>query len=117
MDNFAFYDPWFSEEVSGKRFDNTPPFPVVSLVPLKLKGFPNPKKDVANISFINRIIKNENLRLSIYDVNGQLVFNQNIPSNQYFISIDLSDFEEGMYVINMYNDKEVLGSSKLIVTK
>ena len=59
--------------------------------------FPNPVKDYLTINLEN----NQNTELSLYDIQGRKVLNQNLEmQNEIF----LGDLNNGIYVLNLSND-------------
>lgn len=74
---------------------------------------PNPTNNIANISYSNKV--NQETELVIFNSLGEIVLSKNIISNSgdNTIKVDLSKFENGIYIITLKNDKEAL-FSKLI---
>lgn len=66
---------------------------------LSINIFPNPTK---NIIFVNGL--KENTKISIYDLNGKLVFNKQITNKQ----IDISSFQNGIYAIKIETEKGII---------
>ncbi|MFZ9848428.1 MAG: T9SS type A sorting domain-containing protein [Flavobacteriales bacterium] len=74
--------------------------------------FPNPVSDKAIISY--SVAENENIKISLFDINGQLIFEReegNKTKGVYFSELDLTDLNSGIYLYTVGNSK--LG--KLIV--
>lgn len=63
--------------------------------------FPNPTNDFISISNSNTIE-----RIAIYDINGRLIQTKKLDSNNALdkITIDISDFESGIYLFVMKSD-------------
>ncbi len=69
--------------------------------------YPNPGKDFVNI-------KSEiNLKSAqIFNLNGQLIYSQNIPAKEF--QIDTREFQSGVYLLQAKNEKSIL-LQKLVV--
>ena len=63
--------------------------------------FPNPTSNVINITS-ERI--NEITRIEILDISGNIAKNI-APNNSSNLAIDISDLQQGMYLINIYSEK------------
>lgn len=66
-----------------------------------LEIYPNPVRDITNISF-DEVVKGQ---MSIYDVNGKVLMNQSIQTNS--ISLDLSTFASGTYMLNIQTEEGI----------
>ncbi|MFN6379605.1 MAG: FG-GAP-like repeat-containing protein [Flavobacteriales bacterium] len=62
--------------------------------------FPNPVEDVLTVSLENN---NAPARVEIFDINGRLVINQTLQSNQ----IDVSQLSGGIYTVKLISNNEV----------
>ena len=80
----------------------------ISLISMKVS--PNPINDVANISYVNNI--NQEMELVIINSLGEIVINKTITSysGNNNIDIDMSEFESGIYIVTLKNNKEALFS-------
>ena len=67
-----------------------------------LKCYPNPTQNFINISFKGNLAK-QNL-ITIADLNGKIVFKKTINSPS--LSLDVSDFSSGAYVVSVENGKK-----------
>lgn len=62
-----------------------------------LIAYPNPVKNILNIT--NPSNKNENTNLKVYSINGELVLQKNISNeNEEFIKLDVSSLQSGIYI-------------------
>ena len=91
-------------------------FPVVNINETGLDNsfqlFPNPATD-----FTILILKNnstENQKLKILGLNGRLVKELAVRKN---MKIDTSDLENGIYLIQLFENNSLLGNSKLIIKR
>lgn len=77
--------------------------------------FPNPAKNEVNFIIKNEIIF-KNCNISIIDLQGKILFNENIEKNIYKKQIDISNFEKGVYFIKFNYDNN-FEYKKFIVIK
>ncbi len=77
----------------------------------KITLYPNPTKSSFNI----RADIDEPLSVSIYNLQGQVIFEQknSINANEF----DVSTYEKGIYFVRVYNEKGISEMLKLMVTK
>ena len=66
-----------------------------------LQIYPNPTKGIIRINSIN-----EAKKISVLDISGRIIFEKSKPQQQE--TIDLSNFDNGIYIINILSDKKVL---------
>lgn len=68
----------------------------------KVIAYPNPVKDVINIT--NPSHKTENTSLKVYSISGELVLQQNIANeNEDFIKLDVSNLQSGVYIYKIHD--------------
>ncbi len=82
---------------------------------LGIKLFPNPavQSNIVTLSF--KKPNTNNLNLEIHSIGGQLVKSTVIPENTNQISLDLSEYAEGMYFVRLLNEqKQVVFYEKVI---
>ncbi len=84
--------------------DNLVHNPVLKRIP-KFNIFPNPSKDFLSISCDNLIDK-----IVIYDLQGRLAFQNNLDN-----VVDVSDWNNGIYVVKVYFNNGLSNTRKLIV--
>ena len=73
------------------------------------KLFPNPTTGIINFSGLDAKIN----RIKIYDIAGKLIKSQTDFSNN---KLDLSLFQNGIYIIQIYTDQRIL-NEKIIIQK
>lgn len=66
----------------------------------ELKLFPNPARNVLQIQ---NVIANGNYELSIYSVDGKLIKQFELHSNDNGFELDIDDLSAGFYIINLNN--------------
>ncbi len=71
--------------------------------------YPNPAQDFVSISSPEMLIA----KVMIYSMNGTLVFNKDIDDNH--ASIDIKQYEKGMYIIEFYDESSNIYHRKKIV--
>jgi hypothetical protein len=83
---------------------------------LHYSAVPNPADDQVSISFHDdaQQLNNVNAQLVIMDISGKKVFETAISANEVK-SVDISQFEAGVYVYRIIKDGQVLISDKLLV--
>jgi hypothetical protein len=77
--------------------------------------YPNPSSILAYIRF--NAPADDDLTLEIYNNLGSLVFMTNIPKGTRETSIPLEDLHSGIYIVRIINQDELVGISKLSVSK
>ncbi len=78
-----------------------------------IKIYPNPANNFININFNNS--NENNYKVNIYNLLGQeIFFKEYHPSNE--ISIDVKEFEDGIYFIKI-SSKDKIYTSKIIIQK
>jgi hypothetical protein len=75
------------------------------------KIYPNPSNDYF---ILNNPIAKAN-KLSIYNLNGQEIWSE--PINSLSKEVNISWFDEGIYVVKLFSENEGLGQQKLVVKK
>ena len=74
--------------------------------------FPNPARDRINVIYEINI----DASLTIYDLNGRLVFEKNLEKSQFLVSdISINHLESGIYIISMYSEGNEIYNDKLII--
>ena len=71
--------------------------------------YPNPFNPETSI--IVRLSKNEKIKISVYDIKGNLVdilINKNVPIGQYNFKWNASEFSSGVYFIELKTSRETL---------
>jgi len=81
---------------------------------LEIVVYPNPATDNVNINIQNSIYSIQ-YTISIYDMYGKEVFSTKQLSFQQEISIDVSVFLSGTYIVFVTSENEKLGSKKFVV--
>jgi hypothetical protein len=81
-----------------------------NIKPLEFKILPNPMNEIAILK-LNDYIE---LELSIFNIQGQLVSQQNYFNNQS-ITINRGIFNSGIYIIKIRNEENSIGIKKLII--
>jgi hypothetical protein len=74
------------------------PIELVSSKGIEVHTFPNPAKDKLNISIVG---DNTNRSLSMYDINGKLVYQQQV--NDMITTLDISKLTKGIYFVKVTN--------------
>jgi hypothetical protein len=64
-----------------------------------IKLYPNPASDILHFNFGD--LTDLPLNLTLFDLNGRLVFNQNLKIENFQITIDVSNLETGIYLVKI----------------
>jgi len=80
----------------------------------EVKVFPNPAKDILNISFSNK--SNNSFEISVYNALGQQIFPL-INRKQSQIIIDISGLSNGVYFIQINKQDEQIINKKVIINR
>jgi len=83
----------------------------LSSIKMDIKIYPNPFKDYITIKF-NQNLK-ENLKVEIIDILGKIQATQ-IFSPQEYYSLNLSNLNNGYYIMNLYFNNTIIASTKII---
>ncbi len=76
--------------------------------------YPNPAENVVSASFGEQFADADN-QIQVYDLLGKRVFGHNLNVGENKIDIETSDFDSGVYFVNILSNGKVIGSKKLIV--
>lgn len=77
---------------------------------LGLKLFPNPCKNMINLKF--ETILNAPSIITIFDFYGNILSSTNVTDNSEDIYLDISSFETGYYLINVYQNGQLIHKEK-----
>ena len=75
--------------------------------PKQITLYPNPATNTLTLN-LSQLQKLQNASLSIYDIQGKQLLQQNITDTQ--TQIDISSFAKGIYIVKLQTDKETLQS-------
>lgn len=81
-----------------------------------LMAFPNPTEGAIQVQF--KIAEESDVNLSLYNEVGQLVQNildKHMPVGNYKYSVDLERLPDGVYILTLKTEKQVLDSKLLII--
>lgn len=108
---FSFISDGNQTNKDGLMFDSiqvydVPPVGIekINTNQLLTKAFPNPSQNNINIEFDNN--RKSKYKLIVYNYLGQTVFEKNIVKDEKNISIDIKDFEDGIYSFVITNDSD-----------
>ena len=122
----------FSFSLNGRKsYSNLPNMPNYNLGPMennvcdsilavnesKIGGFylfPNPSEGHFVIEFQR---PQEKASIYIYNQLGKHIYTKQLFTSESKININLSEFPNGIYMVSVANEKQFLGSKKLILTK
>ena len=85
---------------------------------LNLSVYPNPAKDVVNVTFGN-VVSNAKVQLNVIDVTGRAVASQqyNITNGQNYVSINTADMANGTYFFKVSVNGQTVKSLPVVIAK
>ena len=75
--------------------------------------FPNPTTGIMNLEIVGKI-GTLNLRLELYDINGRVLISSVV--NSQFSQLDLSNFDNGIYLLRAIDQKGSVVTKRIIVS-
>ncbi|WP_053991714.1 M64 family metallopeptidase [Mangrovimonas sp. TPBH4] len=78
---------------------------------LNISLFPNPSSNIVNITFKSEL--NQNLSVEISDLNGKQILSTQL-NNGTSTTIDIGQFESGLYLANFYANNVLMATKKVI---
>ncbi len=94
----------------------TPEEYYAKLKTIPIKAFPNPAEDNITFGFENTKY-HQNIQLQCFDVYGRIIFKEKIYIAQLETEINVSYWNEGLYVAVVRSNGKVLGKVKFIVLR
>jgi hypothetical protein len=77
-----------------------------------VKIYPNPFNSQINLEIL--LNTQENIKINIYNLMGQLLWNENISGQrEIFRTVDLDAFAKGIYFINIQSSSQII-SRKIV---
>lgn len=77
------------------------------------ESYPNPAGDQVNMEC--NVPEGLTGNLSIFDINGRLIYNRQISSGLQIVSVDVSQWVDGMYLCTLDADGERIGNQRIVV--
>ena len=129
QDSWATAAIWTAEKYVGdNKAKDMNIKPTMGIVEVRRKGlvsinqvsdliaFPNPSEGAIQVQF--KIAEESDVNLSLYNEVGQLVQNildKHMPVGNYKYSVDLERLPDGVYILTLKTEKQVLDSKLLII--
>ena len=129
QDSWATAAIWTSEKYVGdKNARDMNILPTMGIIEVRRKGtvnlnqvesliaFPNPTEGAIQVQF--KIAEESDVNLSLYNEVGQMVQNildQHMPVGNYRYSVDLQRLPDGVYILTLKTEKQILDSKLLII--
>ncbi len=82
---------------------------------LPMEIYPNPAKDKLIITLDNKEITAGTIRM--FDLNGRLVLTSEMKNVKDEISLNIAGLENGIYILSIYDENELLTTRKIAVLK
>ena len=78
------------------------------------KIYPNPSKDIFNVSFISEI--KQSIQVRLVNLLGEVIFTENLEKfeGEYSHSFNLSEYSKGIYLLELDTDNGII-NKKLIL--
>jgi hypothetical protein len=80
---------------------------------IEMKYYPNPASNNVTIEVKN--VEGVNYEAFFYDLKGQLLKSESLRSTT--TNVNVSNFNNGVYVVRIMNGNEVVGTTKLVISK
>jgi len=87
---------------------------LVELPTVELTAYPNP---ASQFVYIPMNVVDGNIEMTIVDINGKIVDQQNVTMTEARLNVDVTAFAAGMYVINLSFEDGSRGTLNVMVTK
>ena len=129
QDSWATAAIWTSEKYVGdKNARDMNITPTMGIIEVRRKGtvnfnqveeliaFPNPTEGAIQVQF--KLAEETDVNLSLYNEVGQMVQNildQHMPVGNYRYSVDLQRLPDGVYILTLKTEKQILDSKLLII--
>ena len=129
QDSWATAAIWTSEKYVGdKNARDMNITPTMGIIEVRRKGtvnlnqvegliaFPNPTEGAIQVQF--KITEESDVNLSLYNEVGQMVQNildKRMPVGSYRYSVDLQRLPDGVYILTLKTEKQILDSKLLII--
>jgi hypothetical protein len=129
QDSWATAAIWTSEKYVGdKEAKDMNITPTMGIIEVRKKGtvnfnqveelvaFPNPSEGAIQVQF--KLVEESDVNLSLYNQIGQLVQNildKRMPVGSYRYSVDLERLPDGVYILTLKTEKQILDSKLLII--
>ena len=129
QDSWATAAIWTSEKYVGdKDAKDMNILPAMGIIEVRRKGtvslnqvedliaFPNPTEGAFQVQF--KLAEESDVNLSLYNEVGQLVQNildKHMPVGSYRYSVDLERLPDGVYILTLKTEKQILDSKLLII--
>lgn len=81
-----------------------------------LHVFPNPAGNYF-IAYYNLMEEMKQLTLIVTGANGKIIHLLKLQDKENQVVISMNDYSAGIYLVNLYSESKLLGSSKVIITK
>jgi hypothetical protein len=77
--------------------------------------FPNPATDYSQIWFESPLVSD--CYLTVYSMDGRVISNDIIKAGTNIYRLDTRSYVQGLYVINLFSDKDFLQSKRILVNR
>jgi hypothetical protein len=78
--------------------------------------FPNPASSIVDCRW-SMVDFRGDFSLVIYDMFGREMMNISVPINESEIQFDVGNFPQGIYLVDVRNEHNIIGSSRLVISR
>jgi len=82
-----------------------------------LTAYPNPTDGVVNIDMNKANFESNNVHLQIMDAQGKTIIDQQLNSDKKLSQVDLTQYENGVYMIKIMDGTELHSQKRIILQK
>ena len=86
---------------------------------IEFKIYPNPTTSIINISFVNP--KSQDIEFTLVNILGQAILSKNFfseeQSRNQLITLDISDTDAGIYILQIKSGNKIMHNQKIIISK
>jgi len=87
-----------------------------AIIPMTINICPNPVSEKCIVTYPSDNINGISF-ISVFNISGQLIFKSQIPASSMSTELDLSNFNEGLYMVQISSENKILGNEKLLIVR
>jgi hypothetical protein len=87
--------------------------PAKDIVRNNINLYPNPAGTMLNVEF--NLPENASGTLSVTDLTGKIIYKTNLQPGTTMSRVDVSNYENGIYFVNLFSQNNLSGTKKLVV--
>ena len=113
--NITLAQPYYPEEIA---VDQSSPYTAAEQVAInnsQIKAYPNPTNGVINLDFVQAQFNSDRINIQVMDPSGKMILDQQINSSR--TQVDLTAYENGIYMVKVMDDGELYSQKRIILSK